>query len=337
MKRNKSGISLIVLVITIIVMIILAASVVITLNNTNIINRANEAVNASDLKTVQNIAVLAWSEAYLDKNAGETVNFQERVETALRSNGVSLKKYVVTATETGVEVHEKVFETLGALIKGHEDYGKTVDYTVTVGSETYNEWQVYYEDEENGYVFLALPTTIAGSIEAKAVSELTNGDLELYNIFRLGTNSILKLEDPNYGHQLVAGLISNYGAYANTTDYGTNVVGAIGGPTLELLTTAWNSKGYEPALTYTVSATGYEGMPFSIDTIDTDNIHILSNRDPHWIASPSKIGEAWTVGRTAYLGFMSYDGASADIRPVVCLKSTILAEEGTTTDFSLIK
>ena len=58
----KKGISLIVLVITIIVMIILAASVVITLSNTGVINRASEAVNLTNEAAVQDLAALIWAE-----------------------------------------------------------------------------------------------------------------------------------------------------------------------------------------------------------------------------------------------------------------------------------
>ena len=47
----KKGISLIVLVITIIVMIILAAVVVISLSNTGIIDRADQAVKLTNEKT----------------------------------------------------------------------------------------------------------------------------------------------------------------------------------------------------------------------------------------------------------------------------------------------
>ena len=51
MRKQKKGISLIVLVITILVMIILAGAVIITLNNTNIINKANTAVSETDKAT----------------------------------------------------------------------------------------------------------------------------------------------------------------------------------------------------------------------------------------------------------------------------------------------
>ena len=49
----KKGISLIVLVITIIVMIILAASVVLTLSNTGIIERANHATQLTNKNQLQ--------------------------------------------------------------------------------------------------------------------------------------------------------------------------------------------------------------------------------------------------------------------------------------------
>ena len=55
MRRNK-GISLIVLVITIIVMIILAGSIIITLSNSGIINKANEAVEMSNEAQLKEMA-----------------------------------------------------------------------------------------------------------------------------------------------------------------------------------------------------------------------------------------------------------------------------------------
>ena len=51
--QKKKGISLIVLVITIIVMIILAGSIIITLSNSGIINKANEAVDLTNDKQMQ--------------------------------------------------------------------------------------------------------------------------------------------------------------------------------------------------------------------------------------------------------------------------------------------
>ena len=63
----KKGISLIVLVITIIVMIILAATVVISLSNTGIIDRADQAVQLTNEKQVQDLAAMVGAEKYMDE------------------------------------------------------------------------------------------------------------------------------------------------------------------------------------------------------------------------------------------------------------------------------
>ena len=59
----KKGISLIVLVITIIVMIIIAGAIILSLNSSNVITKANEAVAGSDLANARNAAMLAYAEA----------------------------------------------------------------------------------------------------------------------------------------------------------------------------------------------------------------------------------------------------------------------------------
>lgn len=50
MKRNKQAVSLITLVITIIIMIILAGIIILTLSDTNIFNKANDAVDSHNVK-----------------------------------------------------------------------------------------------------------------------------------------------------------------------------------------------------------------------------------------------------------------------------------------------
>ena len=70
MKKQKRGISLIVLVITIIVMIILAAAIIISLNNNGIINSANEAISKTDYKAVNTAAQLAYADIIMGKDTG---------------------------------------------------------------------------------------------------------------------------------------------------------------------------------------------------------------------------------------------------------------------------
>jgi len=107
MKRNKSGISLIVLVITIIIMIILAGAIIIILSNSGIIGKANEVVEETNLRQVQEIARLAWSEAYIDKLTDNSVILKDRVFEALDKNNIDTDKYDIIVTEQGVTVTKK--------------------------------------------------------------------------------------------------------------------------------------------------------------------------------------------------------------------------------------
>ena len=100
--NRKQGISLIVLVITIIVMVILAAAVVITLSNTGIINKANQAVNLTNEKQVQDLAALVWADAFMDGKRGEELKTE--VETKLKDYA---SVYNITVTDTGVAVTKK--------------------------------------------------------------------------------------------------------------------------------------------------------------------------------------------------------------------------------------
>ena len=105
--QKKKGISLIVLVITIIVMIILAAAIILSLNNAGIINKANQAVQETDLAQVKHLATLAWSEAYLEGNLRESSAIKGYIETKLTEAKVDLDKYELNVTEKGVDVFLK--------------------------------------------------------------------------------------------------------------------------------------------------------------------------------------------------------------------------------------
>ena len=108
MNKTKKGISLIVLVITIIVMIILAATIVISLNNANVINSANKAVTDTDLKQVETMANLAWSDAYINANTnGERItqdSLSKKIDSLFEENKIDKSKYVCAVTTKGVTV-----------------------------------------------------------------------------------------------------------------------------------------------------------------------------------------------------------------------------------------
>ncbi|MBR6689508.1 MAG: type II secretion system protein [Clostridia bacterium] len=100
--QKKKGISLIVLVITIIVMIILAAAVIISMSNNGVIDRANNAVNKTNLKEVQDLASLIWAEAYLDEERTDTI--ENVVKDKLEEQGVTEDKWDIQVSDEGVTV-----------------------------------------------------------------------------------------------------------------------------------------------------------------------------------------------------------------------------------------
>ena len=110
--QKKKGISLIVLVITIIVMIILAAAIIISISNSGIVNRANEAVDATNEAQMKQMVTLAWSEAFF-KDTTETKDdayYLKEVKAYLLASGITeltLNKYTLTANKSGANIQLK--------------------------------------------------------------------------------------------------------------------------------------------------------------------------------------------------------------------------------------
>ena len=157
MKR-KQGISLIVLVITIIVMIILASSVVITLSNTGIINKASEATDATNLQQVQQLATLTWADGYMD---------------ALRGN--QLKDYVldqmkdytddfdIDVTDQGVEVNKKGEGTIEPIDYYTYDYDSTTMTAALKGVQEKYAVTGYYNYRTDKYPYTTAIKDDAGN------------------------------------------------------------------------------------------------------------------------------------------------------------------------------
>ena len=104
----KKGISLIVLVITIIVMIILAASVVLTLSNTGIIERANHATQLTNKNQLQTSIDLMLGDMMLANN-GQKPNSFELVEELYSNNIITdLQKTEMLANGGELKVGEDI-------------------------------------------------------------------------------------------------------------------------------------------------------------------------------------------------------------------------------------
>ena len=347
----KKGISLIVLVITIIVMIILAASVVITLSNVGIIDRASSAVRITDEQQAQEIANLVWAEAYMEGLRDEML--KEEVDNNLSKQGIYNTEWNILVSNTGINVLNKRYgEALGDLITS-ENYGNTINYEVNVNGTKYTDWNIFYEDETNGYVFLIKTNPLAERILSEKIevdttlttNTLNSAQKELYNIFKLKEEGYL-LNDEHPNSRVVVGLIKEYGNFANLNDYNGCVVGAIGGPTLELLKAAWNSNpnNVEIISSLGVPSIKYYGYGFvnaAYMNLEPDNFYIPTN---YWyfLTSPSTGGPNRILvagdGSNLIPRYGIYGHYKGCIRPVVCLKSNIVATKGNDNyDFNLVK
>ena len=152
--QKKNGISLIVLVITIIVMIILAAAVVIAMTNNGIIERANQAVNLTNEKQVQDLASLIWAEAYMDP--AKKTDIENVVKEELRQQGITDDKWDITISSTGVTVKSRISggeiikpenkNEINITIRQDEDSYETIDmedYVITINGEAYTALGTY--------------------------------------------------------------------------------------------------------------------------------------------------------------------------------------------------
>ena len=364
----KKGISLIVLVITIIVMIILAASVVITLSNTGVINRASEAVDLTNEAAVQDLAALIWADAYMDGKRG--TELEAEVTTKLSEQGVTATDWNITVTDTGVSVKNKNNLTLGELITSAADYGKTVDYE----ANGVDDWKIFYHT--NDYVYLIasealaydkvptiLNTNSGATINSVSItlSDNTTRTLGRVSYWTVPSSDgtvqnptlwMSKRNDFAKGGSLICASYfldeTYWSAFKNTSEnYSSYVMGAIGTPTLEMFAASWNAKrateqnSYKVELELIPGTYGYkingDTLPINIST--TDDLYIWSTIDK------SSVWFATTPNSSATLFVMKANGQitedsnvnSNSIRPVVCLKASIPATVGTTTDFSLVK
>ena len=92
-------------------MIILASAIIISLSNSNVINKANEAVSKTNMAQIKQMAVMAWADAYLEnaniKNeANRLEKIKETVEQSLINQGIDMTKYDIISTDNGVDVKE---------------------------------------------------------------------------------------------------------------------------------------------------------------------------------------------------------------------------------------
>ncbi|MBQ8044582.1 MAG: hypothetical protein IJ272_10660, partial [Clostridia bacterium] len=152
-------------------MIILAGAIILSLNNTGIINQANKAVKDTDEATVKTLAELAWAEAYLDKTITTDDDYQKYVTEQLEKNGVDLDQYTVLATTKGVVTSDGWVQKGTKVIKGKTELnvGDSIAYDETAGGkktvETNANWAVFGAEDGNLLIMSEDNVAITGGVE----------------------------------------------------------------------------------------------------------------------------------------------------------------------------
>ncbi len=199
MKR-KQGISLIVLVIIIIVMIILAASVVLTLSNTGIINKANEAVDKTNLNEVQNLATLVWAEELVDGKRGDSLK-----TAVLEKMKDYTTKYDIIVTDAGVTVNKPrdYYDGVNVVATDSSYFEFEFDETTKTATlvdvkEEHAEWAYYNNNTTNTYYKYKYPVCIIDEnnnriTEIVVPAKVTGEDGEEYIVTAIGISA--------FGHQ----------------------------------------------------------------------------------------------------------------------------------------
>lgn len=108
-KKNKSAISLIVLVITVLVLSILASVVIISLQGSDIISRAGEVKKEYEISSLQEVANMAYVESQFKTYSSDKEREEDIMSMISESvaNDEVLSNYYIVVTDTGAKVYAK--------------------------------------------------------------------------------------------------------------------------------------------------------------------------------------------------------------------------------------
>ena len=186
--QKKKGISLIVLVITIIVMIILAAAIILSINNNNVVDKAKDAVDQTNYKQIQELAQVAWAEAYAGGKRTQTELNTYVQEYLVKSEAPA--GYYVEVTTKGVTVHEVEtgkWQKIGTTITNGKQVlqiGDTISYVAT-GSNYTGTWKLLGLDDKGRLKI----------VSSDVMEKLTISSSQIPSLY-----SILKSECEIYGN-----------------------------------------------------------------------------------------------------------------------------------------
>ena len=177
MKKEKRGISLIVLVITIIVMIILAGAIILSLNSSGIIGRANEARNKSDMTNKKEAVGMFAAEYEMKAGTGEidrnVVKVNDYVKQRLEEEGMETSDVYVT------EQGEILIGSGAKAAKAGVQVGATVEGYVVESKSYTTDGKEYQWDGDNMKKSDPKPQTVANKTDFtwKYIGNDKNGNM----------------------------------------------------------------------------------------------------------------------------------------------------------------
>ncbi len=193
---NKKGISLIVLVITIIVMIILAATVAITLSNSGIINRADDATNATNIAALKQQADLTILELTSEKGRYPT-QAAAIYKLGQVLEGSTTEDDIITTKDEQYDII--ITPTLDVEVEKHipkaSKYKITTKYINESGEEI--QTSVVNEYDAGIEVAVALPETLSGKDLLEFTIEKANGSIVALDTTKMSVVDIKFLADQN--------------------------------------------------------------------------------------------------------------------------------------------
>ena len=343
--REKSGITLITLVVTIIVLLILAGVTIAALSGENgILTRASDAKVRTEIASVKEQAQLDIANYVAEKiKNGEdaTVDSPEKVQQILNEANAGKNKYYKELQEDKIITpsgYEVSFEELYTSASTEEvteitvaNYGDRVNYKSKGDSSLI--WRIFYDDDN--YIYL---------ISSKADGSNTVDDCNLNEKIGVYNGSADIDENLKFLNQQWFDNVKDNPSTSSKTakavaylmdqnvwdiykDSAGNASYAIGGPTLELFKNSYN-KSEETSNEIEIESCDSEG--YSEDTsitwiLETYNNGIYNNgkNSYWWIASPCTYGGIFGVCGDLDIGggILSYSIVydSLGLRPIVII------------------
>lgn len=194
------------------------------------------------------------------------------------------------------------------------DYGKTINYSVTVDGITLNDWKVFYNDGTNVYIILG--DYLNNLLIPTSTGMTTTGTYQAY----WASGSVAD------NTEAVATLTNteNWSAFAT----GTGAQSATGGPTNEMFVASWNANPNTNATILTEGSPAY-GLTDSTG-LYIPHTSIYEGCYGYWLASPSAVYayDVWYVYLLGYVDRNYFHSNACGVRPIVCLTSDVTGTVG---------